>query len=224
MTPARPRTLYDVLNLSSEAEPVVVEAAYRALSKKYHPDQANDAPVPKDAAAINEAYAVLKDSARRADYDHRLWNKQQAIRLAELRALDGARGSRLSVWGGWLVAGLLACAVGAMALGESLVPPLRTPQGSAASEPDVAEAPARAAAAKAAAAEEAHDRTSFPSGDSVILQVRRQHEPPAVSAPALAELGRATSPPRERRARPAPRARTQPRKEGDFLEREGYIY
>ncbi len=32
------RTPYQILNLSPDAEPVVIEAAYRALIKKYHPD------------------------------------------------------------------------------------------------------------------------------------------------------------------------------------------
>jgi DnaJ-class molecular chaperone len=50
------RTLYDVLNVSAEAEPVVIEAAYRALMKKYHPDQGTAAPPDApSAASINHA-------------------------------------------------------------------------------------------------------------------------------------------------------------------------
>src|SRR5918997_569160 len=103
-----PRSLYDVLNVAPEAEPVVVEAAYKALIKKYHPDQALEAPVSKDAAEINEAFAVLKDPGRRADYDHRLWTKQQALRLAELQAAARARRPRFAALGGWVLAGVLA--------------------------------------------------------------------------------------------------------------------
>ncbi|MET1112379.1 MAG: DnaJ domain-containing protein, partial [Allosphingosinicella sp.] len=104
---AGPRSLYDVLNVAPEAEPVVVEAAYKALIKKYHPDQAVEARS-RDATAINEAFAVLKDPAKRADYDHRLWTKQQAIRLAEAQVASAGRPPRFVAVSGWLIAGLLA--------------------------------------------------------------------------------------------------------------------
>src|SRR5688572_17562714 len=117
------RSLYDILNVAPEAEPVVVEAAYKALIKKYHPDQAAEAPASKDATAINEAFAILRDPAKRADYDHRLWTKQQALRLAELQLASGGRPPRYVAVSGWLVAGLLACALAAVALGKSVVPP-----------------------------------------------------------------------------------------------------
>src|SRR5688500_14266221 len=117
------RSLYDVLNVAPEAEPVVVEAAYKALIKKYHPDQAVEAPVSKDATAINEAFAVLKDPAKRADYDHRLWAKQQAIRLAEAQVASAGRPPRFVAVSGWLIAGLLGCALAAVAMGRSFAPP-----------------------------------------------------------------------------------------------------
>ncbi len=217
---AGPRSLYDVLNVAPEAEPVVVEAAYKALIKKYHPDQAVEAPVPKDATAINEAFAILKDPAKRADYDHRLWTKQQALRLAELQVASAGRPPRFVAVSGWLIAGLLASALAAIAMGKSLAP-------SRMSIADVvevhdSEAPARAAAAKAAAAEAVHDR-ALPSSASVIAQVRaEQGIRPMVR---LAPTPRAASgAPRSRKARPAPRARSEPRKESDFVERQGYIY
>jgi hypothetical protein len=60
---------YDVLQISSTATPEVIQAAYRALARAYHPD-VNAAP---DAARrmrqLNEAYAVLSDPVRRAKYD-----------------------------------------------------------------------------------------------------------------------------------------------------------
>jgi hypothetical protein len=61
---------YKILQVDSDAEPEVVEAAYRALSKKYHPD-INRAPEAMDRMAqINAAYTVLSDSSRRRDYDY----------------------------------------------------------------------------------------------------------------------------------------------------------
>ena len=216
---AGPRSLYDVLNVAPEAEPVVVEAAYKALIKKYHPDQAAEAPVAQDAAAINEAFAVLKDPAKRADYDHRLWTKQQALRLAELQAGGGARRPRFAAAGGWIVAGLLACALAAVALGKSLAPPPHSAAAQAA-EPHDAEQPARAAAAKAAAAEALHDRVAMPSSAAVIARVRAEREVRSFARAARA----APTPIRYRKARRAPAPSREPRREKDFLERQGYIY
>ncbi|HEX6374300.1 MAG TPA: J domain-containing protein [Allosphingosinicella sp.] len=217
---AGPRSLYDVLNVAPDAEAVVVEAAYKALIKKYHPDQVAEAPVSRDAAAINEAFAVLKDPARRADYDHRLWTKQQALRLAELQAGGAVARPRFAAWGGWIVAGLLACALAAVTLGKSLEPRSAAAVAQAV-EPHDAEEPARAAAAKAAAAEAAHDRVVIPSSAAVLAQVRAERKAPRARAPE--PVGAEPVALRVRKPRPVPPVRNEA-KEKDFLERQGYIY
>ena len=218
------RSLYDVLNVAPEAEPVVVEAAYKALIKKYHPDQAVEAPVSKDATAINEAFAVLKDPAKRADYDHRLWAKQQAIRLAEAQVASAGRPPRFVAVSGWLIAGLLAAALAAVAMGKSVVPPRISEIAEAAEIPD-SEAPARAAALKAAAAEDAQDRMAMPSAAAVIANVRAEDGVRPAAQPRGPRTARAISgAARARKVRPAARARAERRKESDFLERQGYIY
>lgn len=217
------RSLYDVLNVAPEAEPVVVEAAYKALIKKYHPDQAVEAPVPKDATAINEAFAVLKDPAKRADYDHRLWAKQQAIRLAEAQLAGAGRPPRFVAVSGWLIAGLLAAALAAVALGKSVVPPRLSAIAEAAQIHD-SEAPARAAALKAAEAEATQDRLEMPSSAAVIARVRAEQGVRQVSARPSRVARARSGAPRSRKARPAARARTEPRRESEFLERQGYIY
>ncbi|HEX9963875.1 MAG TPA: J domain-containing protein [Allosphingosinicella sp.] len=219
-----PRSLYDVLNVAPEAEPVVVEAAYKALIKKYHPDQAVEAPVSKDAAEINEAFAILKDPGRRADYDHRLWSKQQALRAVELQIHTAGRPPRFVAVSGWLIAGLLACALAAVAMGKNIVPQRLTPMAIAAEIHD-SEAPARAAAAKAAASEAANDRIDMPSSAAVIARVRaEQNFAPGIARPAPAARRQPSAALRSRKARPTARARAQPRQEADFLERQGYIY
>jgi curved DNA-binding protein CbpA len=217
------RSLYDVLNVAPEAEPVVVEAAYKALIKKYHPDQAVEAPVCKDATAINEAFAVLKDPVKRADYDHRLWSKQQAIRLAEAQVASAGRPPRLVAVSGWLIAGLLAAALAAVAMGKDIVPP-RLGDIAEAAEIHDSEAPARAAALKAAAAEDAQDEMALPSAAAVIAEVRSDASDRSVATRRWAPKPRGAGGPRSRMSRPAARARTEPRAEGDFLERQGYIY
>lgn len=61
--------LYEILQVSPNAEPEVIESAYRRLARKYHPD-VNLSP---DAAArmkeINQAYEILNDPQKRAKYD-----------------------------------------------------------------------------------------------------------------------------------------------------------
>ena len=60
------------MQVTRDADAEVIERAYKALSLKYHPDRA----VPSERAnatrrmqCINEAYAVLRDPARRRAYD-----------------------------------------------------------------------------------------------------------------------------------------------------------
>jgi curved DNA-binding protein CbpA len=66
-------THYDTLEVSRQASPEVVRAAYRSLIQRFHPDRRpGNAAAATRAAAITEAYRVLSDPARRADYDRGL--------------------------------------------------------------------------------------------------------------------------------------------------------
>ena len=60
------KNYYDILQVSPSADPEVIQAVYRRLARKHHPDASGDAEMMK---LINEAYAVLSDSKRRAAYD-----------------------------------------------------------------------------------------------------------------------------------------------------------
>lgn len=64
------RNYYRVLYVQPEAPTEVIKASYRALmgTLRRHPDLGGDH---EQAALLNEAYAVLTDPARRADYDQR---------------------------------------------------------------------------------------------------------------------------------------------------------
>lgn len=64
-------THYTVLGVEPAATPEELKAAYRARIRALHPDVGgNNA----DAAAVNEAYRVLRDPVLRYDYDRQLAN------------------------------------------------------------------------------------------------------------------------------------------------------
>jgi len=61
---------YRVLGVAKEAEPKTIKDAYRKLAFEYHPDRNTGNPDVLDKMkAINEAYAVLSDPAKRQQYD-----------------------------------------------------------------------------------------------------------------------------------------------------------
>jgi curved DNA-binding protein CbpA len=69
-------THYDSLKVTEDAPQEVIRAAYRVLSLKYHPDTSSGSPQAlRMMQTLNEAYAILSDAGKRADYDgelHRL--------------------------------------------------------------------------------------------------------------------------------------------------------
>lgn len=66
------RDFYQILGVAADSEDVVIQAAYRALMRRYHPDTNNSADAGRRAIEINEAYEVLRDPVRRAQYDEEL--------------------------------------------------------------------------------------------------------------------------------------------------------
>src|SRR5256885_2196936 len=66
------RSLYEILQVDPRAEPEVVEAAYRRLARKYHPDVASGDAGGERMKQINAAYEVLRDPLRRAAHDREL--------------------------------------------------------------------------------------------------------------------------------------------------------
>ncbi|HET7677202.1 MAG TPA: J domain-containing protein [Candidatus Limnocylindrales bacterium] len=65
------RDHYKVLQVDPEAELEVIQAAYRRLAQKYHPDVTADPEAAARMSAINEAWSVLRDAGQRAAYDAR---------------------------------------------------------------------------------------------------------------------------------------------------------
>jgi hypothetical protein len=61
--------LYTLLQVLPTADPAVIEGAYKALMKKYHPDLHGGTDAERRAAEISHAFNVLRDPDRRAEYD-----------------------------------------------------------------------------------------------------------------------------------------------------------
>jgi curved DNA-binding protein CbpA len=60
---------YQLLNVTPRATFTEIHKAYRALALLYHPDRNPASDAGSAMAAINAAYAVLSDPARRREYD-----------------------------------------------------------------------------------------------------------------------------------------------------------
>lgn len=64
------KTFYDVLQVSRNADPETITAAYRSLVQRHHPDKnQNDPNAEGRLKDINCAYEVLSDAVKRAAYD-----------------------------------------------------------------------------------------------------------------------------------------------------------
>lgn len=215
---------YAILNVSPDADPVVIEAAYKALMKKYHPDrlEGGEASIAK-AAMINEAFTTLKDPRKRAEHQRRHMPPERVFVPPEARAPIADPRLKVAAWSGWVAAlafGVaLAITVSAREQQFAVAQPQQiaaaAAQEEAAPEPQVPPDPLfEAEPAMAAAA------APIAAAPAVAATVRKRA---AAAAPAKANYARFEKKRKEppRRRAPARAARPQER---DFLEREGYIY
>lgn len=63
------RDYYEVLGLQKGATEAEIKKAYRQMAKKYHPDVNKEADAEAKFKEINEAYEVLSDPQKKANYD-----------------------------------------------------------------------------------------------------------------------------------------------------------
>lgn len=68
---AQQRDYYEVLGVPRDAERKAIKSAFRKLALKYHPDRNKEAGATDKFREIAEAYAVLHDPKKRAEYDAR---------------------------------------------------------------------------------------------------------------------------------------------------------
>ena len=68
---AAQRDYYEVLGVARDADAKAIKDAFRELALKYHPDRNKEAGAEERFKEIAEAYAILSDPKKRADYDAR---------------------------------------------------------------------------------------------------------------------------------------------------------
>ena len=63
------KNYYQILGVSEDADAKTIKTAYRKLARKYHPDLSVESDGEERFKEVAEAYEVLKDKEKRADYD-----------------------------------------------------------------------------------------------------------------------------------------------------------
>ena len=71
------KNYYDILKIKNTASNDEIKNAYRALAKKYHPDLNKAVGAKETLIEVNEAYDILGDDKKKADYDKRFADFQQ---------------------------------------------------------------------------------------------------------------------------------------------------
>lgn len=92
------KTLYEILEVSENASPEIIEKAYKTLAKKYHPDlqeEANKSRAEAMMKKINEAYDVLGNEEKRKTYNAELEAKreQEELERQSTQAFQGYNGN-----------------------------------------------------------------------------------------------------------------------------------
>ena len=90
-------SLYAVLGVTPDSDTATIRRAYRALARRHHPDFGGDT---RAMVAINDAWHVLRDPARRATYDRQLGRRTRSSR----RHHDGQTVLDFGKYEGWSLA------------------------------------------------------------------------------------------------------------------------
>jgi len=106
---------YQVLQVDPKAEPAVIEAAYRKLAARYHPDVSREPDAVERMAQINRARDVLADPEQRARYDE-FRRRALGAGAGAGAGVTGAAGAARPTWQQQLVMYLVQMLVGTFVL------------------------------------------------------------------------------------------------------------
>lgn len=65
---------YEILGVEKTATQAEISKAYKKLAKKYHPDANKDANASEKFKEVSEAYSIIGDETKRAEYDNPVQN------------------------------------------------------------------------------------------------------------------------------------------------------
>jgi curved DNA-binding protein len=67
---------YKIMGVAPDASAQDIKSAYRKLARKYHPDISKESNAEEHFKEMGEAYEILKDKEKRAEYDQYLKNRE----------------------------------------------------------------------------------------------------------------------------------------------------
>ena len=82
------RTLYQVMQVDQDADPDVIEAAFKRLALKFHPDRSKDPQSAERMRELIKAKEVLGEPKRRLQYDRSIGIVRQPPRPVAMRPED----------------------------------------------------------------------------------------------------------------------------------------
>ncbi len=65
----RDQSLYELLQVSENADQEIIQAAYRRLILRYHPDRSSEPNAGEMTQRLNDAYAILSDPTQKVEYE-----------------------------------------------------------------------------------------------------------------------------------------------------------
>lgn len=80
---------YEILEVSQNASPEVIKAAYKSLMQRYHPDKnPGNVAIAARASNVVQAYEVLSDANRRAAHDIELKQQTGGLLVSRVKDMD----------------------------------------------------------------------------------------------------------------------------------------
>ena len=87
---------YKILQVAPDASPEVIQMAYKALAKKYHPDlnPGQEEAAQKKMKDVNEAYEILSDKDKRWQYDQIYYRQEKTEQKTSYSAPEPPKGAQ----------------------------------------------------------------------------------------------------------------------------------
>jgi curved DNA-binding protein CbpA len=81
----RDQSLYELLQVSENTDQEIIQAAYRRLILRYHPDRSSEPNAAEMTQRLNDAYEIPSEPTRRADYDRGIKGRTSRSSIEEDR-------------------------------------------------------------------------------------------------------------------------------------------